>query len=116
MRTYTFRPYYAYDCDSEMGFNNGHYLDEVTVSACSELDARGRAMELLAESFDFTSIDTDETQTLDVDAAWTFDRTWRAPSGEEFHSEAEIPEDLKDDCGCFYLYKYLDLGEPEESA
>jgi hypothetical protein len=108
MHTYTFRPYFAYDCDSQMGFNNGHYLDEVTVTARDEGDARGKVMELLAETFDFTTIDRDETEALDVDAAWTFDHVWRTESGEEFQTE---PADVEAEC--FYLYKYLDLGEPE---
>lgn len=116
MRTYRFRPYYAYDCDSATGFNNGHYLDEIVVTAEDSEHARRLALASLAEEFNFDTVDADETAALDVDAAWTFDHSWRAPSGEEFTSEAAIPADVADDCECFYLYKYLDLGDAENTA
>lgn len=38
------RPYYRYDCDSESGFNNGHYLDPMEVEAESEDDAAETAL------------------------------------------------------------------------
>ena len=106
MKTYTFRPYFGHDCDSEMGFNNGYYLDEISVQAPNEATAIEQVITLLrADAFSKF-----ETNTSIGDLYLEFGHIWRKDE-EELTTE---PED-SDEYECSYLYQFVNLGEPEIS-
>lgn len=50
MNTYIIRPYYGYDCNSEMGFNNGNYLDSIEIMAWNEQEAIEKAIAWYVEN------------------------------------------------------------------
>jgi hypothetical protein len=94
MNTYIIRPYYAYDCNSVEGFNNGCYLDEIEVEA----DSEDYAIELCIQK-QKTALpkNTEYLDNImdDVGVVWVTK-----------YCEEEDEEGNRE-----YLYKYIDFGD-----
>lgn len=108
MNTYTIRPYFGYDCNSDQGFNDGRYLDEIEVEAESEDAAIDVAIRMFKAADPTWGTGYDNSQFQDDVLYREFDHMWRDSDGNE------IPETGTDDnCyrECFFRYQYISFDE-----
>ncbi len=112
MAIYIVRPYYGHDCDSEMGFNNGAYLDPIEVEADDEDTAAAKAMDnYIAETYPNGVPDDVELDGHTGD--WTIYRAHSYVDNAGADITAEQYNDLDDDKrdGAGYLYEFLDFSQ-----
>jgi hypothetical protein len=113
MNTYTVRPYFGHDCNSWDGFNNGYYLEEMTVKADSEQDAIDKAMHLAIER-GLAPMEACADTLGDATLYW--ETCYSDGEGNEVSKEQwlELNEDDSEVGG--YLYQYLDFSDVQQVA
>lgn len=111
MRTYTVRPYFGHDCNSDSGFNNGYYLDDITVVAASEEDAIGRAMQAYITDHPLTTDQEVDGHFGDGTIYWI--TCYNDGNGNEISEQAynDLMDTDPDEGG--YLYQYIDFNNVE---
>lgn len=116
MQTYIVRPYFGHDCNSWDGFNNGHYLDDITVSADSPEDAIEQAMKQFIHDPIASEIIDKPKAEIDGhfgESTIYWEYCYTDGEGNEI-TEAEF-QDLNEDAEVGgYLYQYIDFNNVEE--
>ena len=110
MKRYKVTPYYGFDCDSKNGFNNGHYLEEITVEAVDEFHASEAAIEKfcrLTKGFK----NQDECEMFQADFGISTITGYYDNDGNELTKE-QI-EDMEGD-EYTYRYTYVDFNKVDQ--
>ena len=109
MNKYVIRPYFAHDCDSFNGFNNGYYLDDVIIMAINADEARTQALDSYVQGLD----NTDDIST-DVYGEYTVSCEFGYTDGAGNDiTEAEYMEN-SDNEGYGHMYQYVSFDEVHE--
>ncbi len=99
------RPYYGHDCNSQDGFNNGYYLDEIEVQAENEYEAIEIAQREFCKE---NEINFDSLNSIPADrGAWHFDYMGEEYLYREFDHQGEDDDQT-------YLYQYIDFTDVTE--
>lgn len=113
LKNYVVRPYFAHDCSSWDGFNNGYHLDGIKVEAINEIEACEKALIEYCNEF---NIDTAKNDLGFDDFFISNIKTYCGPQGEEItekeYMEA-IDSDLENSEDYGYLYEYIDFNRVE---
>lgn len=121
MKTFIVRPYFGHDCDSESGFNNGHYMDEIEVSVSDESDAMDKAMELVKAEFLTDPSEWSNESHMGEDVLYSeFGHAWFDSEGNEYSSEDDLPLDPDTEepieAEYHYRYQYIDFSDVKEGT
>jgi hypothetical protein len=111
MTKFIVRPYFGYDCDSEMGFNNGCYLNEITVKADNEHAAIEQAMNHIQQTNPSDHWEED-SHMGDNYLYREFDHVWRDQEGNEYQDEEAIPAGTE--TNIYYRCQYIDFSDVKE--
>lgn len=95
MKKYIVRPYFGSDCDSENGFNNGYYLDDIEVMANNETTAIEKAMSQYIKNNDI------DLEKVEINGYFGDNTIYH----EYAHKENTETNESS------YLYQYVDFNE-----
>ena len=99
------RRYYGHDCDSAMGFNNGHYIDDDWIEVKNTDEAMQACKDFLAEHW---RIKDYPDQLIEVDQGYEFQTGFYDHDGNDIK-----PDDFDDYKGHHYRYVYVTYEEEQ---
>lgn len=112
MPKFIVRPYFGHDCDSESGFNNGHYLNGIEVDA----DTEESAIENVLDGFIRNNIATGtkyEVHGTFGDNTLYWETCYNDGKGNEI-TEDEYSTLNENDSTGGYCYQYIDFNDVSE--